>query len=118
MATLRSQWFLPTESDEELAEAGLKELESQSVAAPATAPDTDDEDSDLMAWPGWPAFQANLKDRFGKTGLFEEPTFTPPSPPPRPTLVEGGLDGAVVPPERDDAATPAPGRRSRPRRVA
>ncbi len=97
MAALRAQWFLPTESDEELAQAGLKELEAQSVAAPATAPDTDDEDSDLMAWPGWPAFQANLMERFGKTGAFKEPTFTPPSPPPRPTLVEGGELGSTDP---------------------
>lgn len=94
----RATWAAPViladETDEGLHQAGLAELSD------------DAPDPDTLA--AWPALQAKLHERFTKTGAFTEPKLKAPSPPPSPTLLEGGLDGAVVPPDRDDAQRPAP----------
>lgn len=102
------QWFLPAESDEELALAGLRELEAQSAAALGEADLSVDEPEEMAGVTWWPTLRDKLTEQLTKTGAFTEPTLKAPSAPVRPTLLDGGLDGAVVPPERDDAQKPAP----------
>lgn len=161
-------WLEPAESDVELLNAGLRELEAQSAAAsdeggdkalylaglreleacgagevvmrgsPAdlrqrraippsfavsaerralwarlserfglSAPDAE-EPEEMAGASWWPPLRDRLTEQLTKTGAFAEPVFKVPSPPAPPTLVAQPLDGAIVPPERDDAQKPAP----------